>query len=65
MLLPKQSGARSLPQDVNFAADAEAIQRLLEEAGLSGAETDSSRAIDPIDLTSAAQNMTVLVSCWD
>lgn len=65
MLLPRETGARSLPEEVNFAADAGTIQDVLEQAGLTGAQTDSSQAIDPIDLTQAAQGMTVLVSCWD
>lgn len=65
MLLPRQSGPRSLPEEVNFATGTDAIQAALDAAGLAGAETDSSRPIDPIDLTAAAQGMTVLVSCWD
>ena len=65
MLLPRNDTGRALPDEVNFAADAEAVQMVLEEAGLAGALTDSSRPIDPIDLTAAAQGMTVLVSCWD
>lgn len=65
MLLPRESGARSLPEEVNFATDAGTIQDVLKQAGLSAAQTDSSQAIDPIDLTQTAQGMTVLVSCWD
>ena len=65
MLLPRRDGVRALPDDVNFATDAGAIQRVLQDAGVSGAQSDQSNAIDPIDLTAAAQAMTVLVSCWD
>ncbi len=65
MLLPRQENARALPEEVNFSIDASTIQSVLERAGMAGALTDSSRAIDPIDLTEAAKGMTVLVSCWD
>jgi hypothetical protein len=65
MLLPRESGARTLPEDVNFATDAGVIRSALGQAGLNGAETQSDLAIDPVDLTVEAQGMTVLVSCWD
>lgn len=65
MLLPRETGNRALPDDVNFAADAEAIQDVLLAAGMAGALTDSTEPIDPVDLTAAAQGMSVLVSCWD
>ena len=65
MLLPRAQSDRALPKEVNFAIDADAIQTVLEQAGMAGALTDSSRPIDPIDLTEAAQGMTVLVSCWN
>lgn len=65
MLLPRAEGGRQLPEEVNFATDGDAIQAVLEQAGLAAALTDSSAPIDPVDLTNAAQGMTVLVSCWD
>ena len=65
MLLPRETGARSLPEEVNFAADADAIRAVLARAGVTAGDASSADAIDPIDLTSAAQAMTVLVSCWD
>lgn len=65
MLLPRESGARSLPEEVNFAADADAIRAVLAQAGVTAGQSNSSDAIDPIDLTAAGQAMTVLVSCWD
>ncbi|MEM6760428.1 MAG: serine protease [Pseudomonadota bacterium] len=65
MLLPAPETGRALPEGVSFALDREALQDVLAQAGLAAARTDSGVAIDPIDLTTAATGMTVLVSCWD
>ena len=65
MLLPRETGARSLPDDVQFAASGDAIQGVLEQAGLAGASTNSASPLNPVDLSAAARDMTVLVSCWE
>ncbi|MEP6265797.1 MAG: serine protease [Paracoccaceae bacterium] len=65
MLLPRASDGRALPDEVNFAINSDAIERLLNEANVTGATNDDSTLVDPVDLTETAQNMTVLVSCWD
>ncbi|MEL7091039.1 MAG: serine protease [Pseudomonadota bacterium] len=65
MLLPAPETGRALPEGVSFALDREALQDVLAQAGMAAASTDSGVAIDPIDLTTAATGMTVLVSCWD
>ncbi|WP_299627324.1 serine protease [uncultured Tateyamaria sp.] len=65
MLLPAPSTGRALPDGVRFALDREALQDVLAQAGMAGASTNSSTAIDPFDLSAAATGMTVLVSCWD
>ena len=64
MLLPKDTNGRALPEDVHFALDRSVLQDVLAQAGLAGAITDSTVSIDPIDLSTAATGMTVLVSCW-
>lgn len=65
MLLPDLDSGRALPPNVRFALDSAALQDVLAKAGLAAATTDSSIAIDPVDLTQEATGMTVLVSCWD
>ena len=65
MLIANTDTGRALPDGVRFARDRETLQDLLSQAGLAGAVTDSSVAVDPIDLSTAATGMTVLVSCWD
>ena len=65
MLLPRATTGRSLPEDVQFAINRDAIQTVLEQAGMAGASTNSATALDPVDLSAAARDMTVLVSCWE
>ena len=66
MLLPSQSdGSRLLPDGVNFAADAEAIEFLLREAGVSPRKAMADGLVAPEDLALLAADMTVLVSCWE
>jgi S1-C subfamily serine protease len=64
MLMARETGSRQLPNDVSLKADSDAIQGLLESAGLSVASGDQLGALDPVDLTEYAGEMTVLVSCW-
>ncbi|WP_137702988.1 serine protease [Marimonas lutisalis] len=64
MLLPQEDGARKLPENVSFAADAAAIRTVLEQAGITPAGASADGPVAPEDLTDAARGMTVLVSCW-
>lgn len=65
MLLPNDTGARKLPQEVSFAADATAITALLEQAGIVPTGAQPQGRIAPEDLIKQAIDMTVLVSCWE
>jgi len=56
---------RQLPQDVHFAANAGALAQFLSENGVQTTATDPDGAMDPVDMTTLAENMTVLVSCWN
>lgn len=58
------TGATQLPNNVSLTADAQAIQALLTASGLTAASADQAGALDPVDLTEYASEMTVLVSCW-
>ena len=64
MLMARDTGARQLPNDVSLKAASDAIQSLLAASGLSAASGDQLGALDPVDLTEYAGEMTVLVSCW-
>lgn len=65
MLLPNRAKGRQLPEGVSFAADAEAVQKVLQEAGISPSATSEQNQIPPEALTNRAADMTVLVSCWE
>lgn len=65
MLLPAPAKGRQLPQDVSFAADADAIRSVLDKAGIAASGTTTGEKLPPDDLTRRATGMTVLVSCWD
>lgn len=66
MLLPREEGgARQLPRDVSFAADAAALSAFLSLHGVSPAPSLTASAVAPEDLTALAADMTVLVSCWN
>jgi S1-C subfamily serine protease len=65
MLLPNRSKTRKLPEGVSFAADAEAVQTVLQKAGVSPSATSDQKQIAPEALTDRAAGMTVLVSCWE
>lgn len=65
MLLPSHTKDRQLPEGVSFAADAQIVQQVLQEAGVSPSSTSEQDQIAPEVLTNRATNMTVLVSCWE
>lgn len=64
MLLPMPETGRQLPEGVRFAAGAQSIRALLDQAGLSASESPTTGVLDPVDLGRMAAGMTVLVSCW-
>ncbi len=65
MLLPAADGARKLPGDVAFAADAGVIRAMLSDAGMNAETGATSGALSPDALVRVAGGMTVLVSCWE
>ncbi|MEW9919024.1 serine protease [Marimonas sp. MJW-29] len=65
MLLPRSEGDRSLPENVAFALDGASIAEVASRAGVALAASDRTGTAAPRDLRIAAQDMTVLVSCWE
>lgn len=65
MLLPTPSDGRTLPASVSLAATAERLNKVLEQAGVSGQPGQASAGISPNELSRRANGMTVLVHCWD
>jgi len=64
MLLPRASDGKRLPGDVNFALNANTLMTLAAESGVTVRDSDPTGAVAPEDLTTKAEAMTVLVSCW-
>ncbi|MBS8227074.1 serine protease [Vannielia litorea] len=65
LLARQQDGSRQLPDNVQFARDVPSIAGFLSAAGLDATPSEASSALAPEDLTSLAEGMTVLVSCWE
>ena len=65
MLLDTETGARQLPGDVAFAADAPVLAAFLSDNGVATNAADLTDDIAPEDLTLLAADLTVLVSCWN
>jgi peptidoglycan hydrolase-like protein with peptidoglycan-binding domain len=66
VLLPEGTGGRVLPPGVRFAATSEVAAAFLAAQGvLSQTLAEAAGAQAPEDLTAAAMDMTVLVSCWN
>lgn len=65
MLLPAPREGRQLPDGVSFAANADAVARVLTAAGITPAAADASDHMAAEALTRKASGMTVLVSCWE
>ena len=65
MLLPRDEGTRRLPGSVAFAADAPVLAEFLSSNGVEALASDATGAIAAEDLTLAAMDLTVLVSCWN
>lgn len=64
LLPPATGGARVLPPEVRYIADADAIIAALAPLGITVTTTDSMAFMPPEALTRAATAVTVLVSCW-
>ncbi|MGB8811873.1 MAG: serine protease [Paracoccaceae bacterium] len=65
MLLPRRTdAARKLPPEVQYALSATTLATKLAEAGLIPAASTRQGALAPEDLSTLANGMTVLVSCW-
>ncbi len=65
MLIPKpKNGAQRLPDDVQFGASASALRKFLQDNGVNAATGTPDATLPPEDLTLIAEDMTVLVSCW-
>ena len=58
-------GAQQLPQGVSFAADAQTLRGLLDQAGIAAQDSRDNAALSINAMTRLASGMTVLVSCWD
>lgn len=65
MLLPGGTGDRQLPDGVSFAANSDALTRVLQQAGIFPQASSSSTPVPPETLARMATGITVLVSCWD
>lgn len=65
MLLPNTQNGRQLPEGVSFAADADAVRAVLEQAGVATADSTESAQMAAEALTREVVKMTVLVSCWE
>ncbi|MBE9637446.1 serine protease [Salipiger mangrovisoli] len=65
VLMPRDAGAKQLPEDVAFATDASALLAFLQSAGVSGTSSQGEGVMAPEDLTAAARDMTVAVNCWE
>ncbi|TNC50207.1 peptidoglycan-binding protein [Rubellimicrobium rubrum] len=64
MLLPRESGAQVLPDNVSYALDAETIQSILAQAGVAPTTSQPVGIKAPEQLIRDAAGLTVLVSCW-
>ncbi|MEM7734005.1 MAG: serine protease [Pseudomonadota bacterium] len=65
MLLPDDPDGRQLPDGVSFAANSDALTRVLQQAGVAPQASDTSIPVPPETLAKVATGITVLVSCWD
>ncbi|WP_417603176.1 trypsin-like peptidase domain-containing protein [Primorskyibacter flagellatus] len=65
MLLPRAGGGKQLPDEVSFAADANALREFFGTLGVTVDPAAAATPMAPEDLTRLASGMTVLVSCWE
>lgn len=65
ILLPAENGDRVLPDGVQFAATQNNLDAILGEAGVNAPRTDAAASMAAPMMQLAAQDMTVLVQCWE
>lgn len=65
MLLSRGDGTRQLPEDVQFAVAADALETSLVAAGVGVSMKTDASIMAPEDLSVLATDVTVLVSCWN
>ncbi|AWI85528.1 peptidoglycan-binding protein [Alloyangia pacifica] len=65
VLMPRDAGAKQLPENVAFATEASALLAFLQGAGIPGTASQGEGIMAPEDLTAAARDMTVAVNCWE
>ncbi|WP_414898464.1 serine protease [Rhodovulum sp. YEN HP10] len=65
MLLATPDGARQLPEQVRYAADASAVGAFLTANGIAPRSSSATGALPPAELSRRAADMTVPVSCWN
>jgi len=64
MLVPYETGGRSLPEGVSFAATNGALRAVLETGGVTPRTATPEADLSGEALTDRAEAMTVLVGCW-
>ncbi|WP_406649103.1 trypsin-like peptidase domain-containing protein [Aliisedimentitalea scapharcae] len=65
ILAAAPAGTQQLPQGVSFAANADTLRALLQQAGIAAQDSREANTLSPDAMTRLATGMTVLVSCWD
>jgi S1-C subfamily serine protease/peptidoglycan hydrolase-like protein with peptidoglycan-binding domain len=66
MLLPRpETPGRLLPDDVNFAVNAQSIMNTMRGAGITPTPSSASLSMSAEILTRVSADLTVLVSCWN
>lgn len=65
MLMPRPEGGPQLPDDVNFALDAERLVAAGAAAGLGLTPAEPTGVLSSVKIAERATGMTVLVSCWE
>ncbi len=66
MLAPRADDkGRLLPENASFAVKSALAASFLERNGIAPRLSQGGAALDPVDLSALARDMTVLVSCWN
>lgn len=65
MLLPRQTGAKVLPDDVAYARSATALMTLMAAQGIAPVPAEAGATLADEDIARRGRAMTVLVSCWE
>lgn len=62
---PVSSAGQRLPAGVSHAVDSAHVLEFLNANGVTAQTTDTLAAMDPVDMSREAADITVLVSCWN